>query len=120
MPDTQDRHARPFAEFLREQRRGRTHDELSSSLNQLLEAVTETGKGGSLTLTVKVKPAAKGDTHMVTIADQVIVKLPEGDRGEALFFVDDDFNLTRSNPHQPSLPLQAVDGDDPDHEEVAN
>jgi hypothetical protein len=108
MPDMQDRHARPFAEFLREQRSGTTHDELSQGLNALLESVSDTGKGGSLTLTIKVKPAGKGDHHMVVVSDTVAIKMPEGERGEAIFFVDDDFNLTRDNPRQPSLPLREV------------
>lgn len=105
---TTERHARPFAEFLREQRSGTTHDELSQGLNDLLEAVSETGKAGQITLTVKVKPAAKGNHSMVSVADTVAVKLPQGERGEAIFFIDDDFNLTRDNPNQPSLPLREV------------
>ena len=96
------------AEFLREQRSGTTHDELSTGFNALLESVSEVGKGGTLTLVIKVKPAGKGDHHMVVVSDTVTIKMPEGERGEAIFFVDDDFNLSRDNPRQPSLPLREV------------
>lgn len=97
-----DRRVRPFADFLLEQRRGLLHHELSEGLNELLEAVLEHGKNGSLTLTVTVKPAGAGDMT-VFVTDDVKVKKPEGDRPASLFFVDDDRNLTRENPRQMSF-----------------
>jgi hypothetical protein len=105
MPD--DRHVRPFAEWLQEHRNGLTQSELSDAYNDLIEAVHEHGKMGSLTFTVKVKPAAR-DAHMVVVVDDIKVKKPEGERGEAIYFIDEHSNLTRHNPAQPSLPLREV------------
>lgn len=103
-----DRHVRPFAEWLQEQRSGQAHIECSDALNELVEAVQATGKQGTVTLTVKVKPAGKGDHGTVLVADTVTVKLPQAERGEAIFFADDDHNLVRHNPAQQQLPLREV------------
>lgn len=104
---TSDKQVRPFADFLVEQRSGRTHTELGEALNELVEAVADTGKSGTLTLTLKVKPAGKAE-GMVTIVDDVIVKPPKGERGEAIYFIDANHNLTRHNPAQQTLPLREV------------
>jgi hypothetical protein len=106
----QDRHVRPFAEWLHEQRNGHTHNELSDAFNDLIEAVQETGKVGSITFTVKIKPAGHGDHSTVVVSDDINVKLPKGERPEAIFFVDDDHNLQRHNPAQPKLPLKEIQG----------
>jgi hypothetical protein len=112
--------ARSFATWLQEQRSGVAHAELSDALKELVGAVTEHGKGGSLTLTLKVVPAKVG-VGTLLITDEVRVKLPEGDRPAAIFYADEDGNLSRHDPRQPRLPLQAVDGGahDPDNAEEA-
>jgi hypothetical protein len=97
-----DRQIRPFADWLLEQRRGLLHAELGEALNGLLDAVIEHHKGGSLTLTVSVKPAGDNDLT-VFITDEVKVKKPEPGRPAALFFVDDDKNPRRENPRQQSF-----------------
>jgi hypothetical protein len=106
-PPHDDTHARPFAAFLREQAGGKTHDELSDALRDLVARVQDTGKKGSLSLTVNVEPL-KGDTDTLVIKDEIKLKLPEHDRKASLFFVNDDGNLTRDNPNQPQLPLHAA------------
>jgi hypothetical protein len=110
VPDTEvdDRHVRPFAEWLLEQGRGALAGELSDRLNELVEAVHLHGKGGSLTLTVKVAPAGKNG-HTVVVSDEVKSKLPEGAREDSIWFVDGDCNLVRHDPHQQALPLREVD-----------
>ena len=54
---TDEPQARPFADWLREQRGGASHSELTDALAALIEAVAETGKAGTLTYKVKVAPA---------------------------------------------------------------
>lgn len=105
---TPTRHARPFAEFLHEQRNGHAAVELSEALNELIDAVAEFGKSGSLTFTVKLTPAGSGDVKSVLVSDVITVKAPTGARAESVFFVDSDRNLTRQNPMSPSLPLREV------------
>jgi hypothetical protein len=47
-PSDEDVHVRPFADFLREQAKGHSHDELSEGLReQLVARVQDTGKKGS-------------------------------------------------------------------------
>jgi hypothetical protein len=98
------RHVRPFAEWLQEHRKGNLHIELGEALNELAEAVTLHGKGGELHLVLKLKPAGRAD-DMVIVADDVRLKLPRPEREEAVFFVDQDSNLSRRNPNQADLPF---------------
>lgn len=112
---------RPFAAVLQEHRKGASMQELSEALADVVRAVGETGKPGSVTLKVTVRPM-KGDLA-VTFTDEIVVKVPRGERGASIFFADDDGNLTRTNPNQLSFPpVQAVPdapGRDTDAQEVA-
>lgn len=96
---------KPFATTLNELNKGRTHSELSSSLQDLVAAVMDTGKKGTLTLTIIVESAKSHD--MVVISDKVVVKKPEA-RAATMLFVDQHYNLRRDNPEQPQLPLGIV------------
>lgn len=96
-PDAQ--RVRPFADFLREQARGETHDELSVALQTLVAAVIDTGKAGSLSLTIKVKPL-KGNSGAMEVEDAIKLNLPEHDRGASIFFSDKAHNLQRTDPAQ--------------------
>jgi hypothetical protein len=103
-----------FAVFLQDLRDGRTHAEMSSGLADLLAAVKDTGKGGTLTLQLKIKPGARGrDVDKVIIVDNVKVDLPKPERGEDFFWVNDDNQLSRNHPRQQSLPLREVHTDQP-------
>lgn len=95
---------KPFAAFIQEQRKGILHGELSDSLAELLLAVSELRKPGTLQLTIKVAPNQDGAT--VTISDKVKLTVPEADRGGAIFFVDEAGFPSRNNPAQPELPLR--------------
>ncbi|MER7070951.1 hypothetical protein [Terrabacter sp. NPDC000476] len=94
---------RPFADFLREHGRGRTHDELGEALHTLIARVKDTGKKGSLSLTISVEPMKKADERMVVVGDKIAIKLPEHDRPSAVWFVGKDGNLQRDDPDQLSF-----------------
>lgn len=96
----------PFNQVLLEIRQGSLHAELSERLQELVAAVAEQEKAGSLTLTIRVSPAGRR-TAQYEISDDVSVKLPKPERGSSLFFALDG-NLSRSDPRQPQLPLQEV------------
>ncbi|HEX3539617.1 MAG TPA: hypothetical protein VHT75_04160 [Acidimicrobiales bacterium] len=104
-----DRQIRPFGDFLAEVNGGLTHHELSEQFNELILAVSATGKVGTLTLTLKVAPEDDAD-GMVRITDNVTVKIPEGKRPNTLWYVTEDGNLSRHNPAQTRLPLRGVPG----------
>lgn len=104
-------HTRPFADFLREQARGHSHDELSEGLRDLVTRVRDTGKPGAITYTVKVAPT-KGYAKALTVSDEIKLKLPEHDRDASLFFADADGNLTRNDPDQLAFEsLTVLEGD---------
>ncbi|HEY9315809.1 hypothetical protein [Williamsia sp.] len=98
MADEKDTHIKPFAAFLQTLQRGSVHEELSEGLHQLVEKVDEIGKGGSISLTIKVKPDPK--TGMLIVADDVKLVLPEWDRQQSMWFKDQTGNLTRNDPNQ--------------------
>jgi len=96
-----------FAVFLQELRDGRTHAELSDQLANLLEKVKETGKGGEITLKLKVRPAGRGaDVDKIVIGDSVSIKLPNPERGEDFFWLTDENALSRNHPRQGNLELR--------------
>jgi hypothetical protein len=99
---TEDRHARPFADWLREQSGGDTHEELGEGLHDLIARVRDTGKGGKLTLTVSIKPL-KDDLNVLIVTDEIKLSLPEHDRKGSMFYADDDNNLVRNDPRQLSF-----------------
>ena len=92
--------ARPFSDWLRDQSRGKTHDELSEGLRDLVAKVKDTGKKGTITLTVTVEPMPKSDGSALIVTDEIKLKLPEFAREASLFFADDDNNLRRDDPRQ--------------------
>jgi hypothetical protein len=100
-------HIRPFAAFLQELNDGDTHSELSDELVRLVEAVKLCGKTGTITFTLKVAPAGRGQS-MVMVTDKIVVKAPEPSRAESAWFVDDDGNPVRHNPAQMQMPLKEV------------
>lgn len=108
-----------FPETIIKINEGGTVAELSSQLKKLVEAVCEHGKGGTLTLTVKVKPASEGSTEVVMVEAAVKTKLPEPERGTTIFFVTQDHNLVRNDPKQMVLPaLRVVELEQPQREQL--
>jgi hypothetical protein len=99
LPDPDDMLVRPFADWLREQSGGKTHDELSEALWDLVARVRDTGKKGTVTLTVTVAPM-KGDKDVLIVSDEIKLRFPEHDRKASLFYPDANGNLTRSDPNQ--------------------
>ena len=90
---------RPFGDWLRDQNRGQTHDELSEALYELVGKVNDTGKKGTLTYTVTVEPM-KNNPDVLVVKDTVKVKSPEIERKPSMFFTDRHGNLTRNDPNQ--------------------
>lgn len=93
---------KPFATFLIEHARGRSHDELSRRLQELLAAIEETGKAGSLTYKLTVKPEPKAD-HAVVVSDEIKATFPKHERPASIFFVDEKMRLVRNDPRQMTL-----------------
>lgn len=97
-------HVRPFLDVLRELEKGRLADELSEKLPAVVAGVKDTGKAGSLTLNIKIKPYTKGGEDILIVESVVVAKIPQPDRKPSLMYADGDANLVRQDPNQPSLP----------------
>lgn len=102
---------RPITDVLRDIRRGRAVEQATRLLAEVVRAVDETGKPGSVTLTLTVKPE-KGGGSQKTIIAAVKAKKPEGDIPEAVFFSDPDGDLHRTDPAQSEMFSDASKGVD--------
>ena len=100
--------ARPFLDTLRELRNGRTHDELTDALAQLVAAVQATGRSGELKLVLKIVPPKGRESSYLTIEDAVTVKEPATDQGNTVFCPTADGSLSRQDPSQLELRLRGV------------
>jgi hypothetical protein len=90
-----------FAVFLVQHSRGEAHDQISGELRELLNAVQEHGRKGSLTVKVTVEPP-KGhvDGAPVLVTVESDLKAPRPIAPPAMYFVDDDGRPTRNDPRQ--------------------
>jgi hypothetical protein len=93
---------RPITDVMRDIRKGRAVEQATRLLAEVVRAVDETGKPGSLTITLTVKPE-KGGGSQKTIIAAVKAKKPEGDIPEAVFFSDPDGDLHRTDPQQSEM-----------------
>lgn len=98
---TEDPQIGEFAIFLAQHLAGRSNEEISNEFHQLLAAVNEHGKKGSLTIKLLVEPP-KGhvDGAPVVISIDSELKAPKASAPPALYFVDDEGNATRNDPRQ--------------------
>jgi hypothetical protein len=87
-------------------REGAAICDASEQLTELIKAVRETGKAGSLTITLKVRPASKGKTQVVMIDDTITEKIPKYDREATMFYASDENLLSKNDPRQ--LPLEGL------------
>lgn len=93
--------ATEFAAFLVQHFGGRAHEEISEEMHQLLGAVNEHGKKGTLTIKVTVEPP-KGhiDGAPVVISIDSTLNAPKASAPQSLYFVDGQGNATRTDPRQ--------------------
>jgi hypothetical protein len=94
---------RPLFDTLRDLRAGQVIDELEEKLQELVAAVQSTSAGGSLTLTLEVKPT-KGSAEAVIVRDHIKLKKPQLTSSGTLLFPTPEGNLQRNHPKQDDLP----------------
>lgn len=92
-----------FTDILSDIRNGDVIGELTEQLREVVQRVRETGKAGTLTLTLKVKNASKGAGGALILEDDIKVKLPMSDKGTTVLFATEDGQLQRNDPRQPRL-----------------
>jgi hypothetical protein len=111
-----------FVATLNELRQGRVANDLSERLAELVGAVKETGKAGTLSLQLKIAPASAGDVSQVFVNDVVKLVLPQPARPATLFYPNEQNVLLRRDPNQRELQLRTIEGEAKPAElkEVAN
>lgn len=91
------RHELNFLEFIQTFRRGELLHEGDAKLTELMEAIRETGAGGSLTLKLSFKVNKAGQLE---VSPDLTVKKPARALGTGIYFASDDNRLTRRDPNQ--------------------
>jgi hypothetical protein len=104
---TEEAQIRPFAAVLQELAKGEIHADASKLLHELIDAVQEHGKKGTLTIRVEVGPIAKDDTSVLIVKGSVESRPPKTPPSSA-YYVDNTGNLSRRDPKQPELPFGVV------------
>lgn len=96
-----------FMDLLKNQRRGELLAEASEKLVEVVAAVRDTGKGGSVTITITVKPDDSA-RNTFKVGDDVKAKVPTFSRGVSLYFANHQGRLVREDPRQPTLPFNGA------------
>lgn len=96
---------RPITDLLRDAEGGELVDELTHHVDEIVRAVLDTRKKGTLTIKLEFSPSKR----MVEMAATFDAKVPQHDRPATGFFVLPDGSLSRRDPDQPDLPLRAAD-----------
>jgi hypothetical protein len=78
--------------------------EASAALRKVNEAVNAHGKAGSVTVKLTIQPSG----NAIQFTAEVDYRIPKQKPQPAIFFLDDCFNLTRSNPDQKELELRVA------------
>lgn len=99
--------ARPFADFLREQRRGELLNDLTDALHEAVIAVAEHDMPAEVVLKIKIKPAGELG-GAVQVMDELATKLPKPKTNPSVFFITPENNLSRTDPKQSEMTLRDV------------
>ncbi|GHH67506.1 hypothetical protein GCM10017673_14600 [Streptosporangium violaceochromogenes] len=111
---------RPFADILRDIRAGAVSDRAAAAMQELVAAVQELGKKGTLTVVLTVEPM-KGNEAALAVSGEVALKLPKASPKAAVFFADAEHNLVRDDPRQIALPgLRRVDMSNTEPKEIVS
>ena len=105
----------PFSQQVAHLAKGSLDAELTETLTELVKAINERQKGGSITLTLKLKPkVANGEVAYVQIDPDVSCTMPKIDRLSSHLFPTYDGDLLRNDPDQRQLDLRQVDTEKPE------
>ena len=98
---------RTFISTIESLRFGTLGEELTDKMRDLVATCATTGRSGTLTLILALKPGKGGQ---IEVFDEVKLKLPKEEKGSSLMFATPDNNLQREDPRQLQLEgLRTVD-----------
>jgi hypothetical protein len=87
---------------------GQSVTDLSEELSKVVAAVKLTGKPGSLSYKITIKPASQRGIMKLEIEDDIASKIPKAGRERVFFFASEDNLLTRDDPRQMNLSLKVI------------
>lgn len=90
-------------------------DLAGEKLTELVNAITDTGKAGSLTIKVDLKPSTAG---ALAVRGNVSIKKPARMPREALLWPTPDGNLLAEDPKQMKMELKPVQFEKPELKQV--
>jgi hypothetical protein len=86
-----------FAEFITSFRRGELLAQADTRLNELIDAIHETGGNGNLTITFPFKTNKSGQ---IECTPAIAIKKPRPVLGTGIFYATDAGRLSRRDPNQ--------------------
>lgn len=104
---------RPITDILRDIRQGRVVDYATAKMAELMQSIQATGKSGSITIVLKLKPETdnNGVVDRVEIESDVKVSAPKASLPKGAFFVSRENDLLRDDPRQREMFSAADRGD---------
>lgn len=94
------KHELNFLEFLQGFRRGDLLAEADAQMNELMQAVMETGAGGEITLRLPFKVNKAGQ---IECTPEIKSKRPRRPLGAGIFYLTDEGRLSRRDPAQDDM-----------------
>ena len=91
------KHELNFPEFLQTFRRGDLMQQADAKLQQVIEAMRETGGNGTLTIKLPFKMNKAGQIECTPSVD---AKIPTKPMGTGIYYASDDGRLSRRDPNQ--------------------
>ena len=96
-----------FSHTLNQLRAGKAQDELSESLNQVINACRETGKKGEIVLKIKVTPD-KAIEGAYLFSDEITTKAPKHDKPDTTLWGTPEGNLQNHDPDQAEMDFSGL------------
>lgn len=88
--------------------KGSLDAEASEGIARVVKAVRETGKKGSITITLAVSMLNTRDENAMKITPSIKLSIPELDKAETIMFSTHDGDLLRDDPDQIQMDLRVV------------
>ncbi|WP_163833344.1 hypothetical protein [Spartinivicinus ruber] len=98
----------PFSQTVAYINRGSLDSELTETLSELVQAVRDTCKAGSITLQLKVQMLSANNEDTVKITPNIKSSIPQHEQPQAIFWSTADGDLLRNDPKQSELDLKTV------------
>ncbi|VEA68510.1 Uncharacterised protein [Serratia rubidaea] len=99
----------PFSQQLAYINKGTLDGELTEALAKVIKAVRETGKKGSVTLTLNCQMLNTRDENTMKVTPNVKLSIPELERADTIMFSTADGDLLRDDPSQVQMDLRVID-----------